>query len=263
MSASQEKIETKEKKGQASLTQLPRLFVSRRWWWMTILVVVGIVITFRLGIWQLDRLQQRRARNTEYIEQISAYPLVLDGAPLPVSPNEMRDRPALVEGQFDFEEQIILVQQNYEGRPGAHLVAPFIVDGSETAVLVDRGWVPAHEIEAGDLRRFSDTSQDTVEGSLQPSHTLSRGRESEIEGPQIEWYRIDIESIQDQVPYKLLPVYLMEKPAASIQDELPYKVEPEIDLSEGSHLGYAIQWFFFCSMLLVGYSYFVKTRSTT
>ena len=39
-----------------------RLF-SRRWIPATILVIVGMMITARLGIWQLDRLEQRRAFN--------------------------------------------------------------------------------------------------------------------------------------------------------------------------------------------------------
>lgn len=222
-----------------------------------------MAVTFRLGIWQLDRLQQRRARNTEYVEQINAAPMVLDGNPVPASAEELRDRPAVSEGRFDFTEQIILVQQNYKGRPGVHLVAPFVIDGSDTAILVNRGWIPAHEAEKGDLGRFGDPGQDTVHGSLQPSQTLSGGRGSDIEGRQEEWYRIDIESIQRQVPYELLFVYLAEEPPAEIQEQLPYRVVPDIELSDGPHLGYAIQWFLFCLMLAVGYTYFVRTRSAS
>ncbi len=261
MSTSQETSEAKEKASPAPLAHLPRLFISRRWWWVTILVLVGMAVTFRLGIWQLDRLQQRQIRNAEYVEQINAAPMVLDGTQMPASADKLRDRPALAEGRFDFAEQIVLVQQNYEGRPGVHLVAPFVIDGSDTAILVDRGWIPVHEVETGDVGRFGDPGQEAVHGSLQPSQTLSGGRESDIEGRQQEWYRIDIESIQRQVPYELLPVYLAEEPPAEIQEQLPYRVVPEIELSDGPHLGYAIQWFLFCSMLAVGYSYFVRTRS--
>jgi surfeit locus 1 family protein len=261
MGASQETTEAKEKASPAPLTHLPRLFVSRRWWWVTILVLVGMAVTFRLGIWQLDRLQQRRARNTEYVEQINAAPMVLDGIQLPAGADELRDRPAVSEGRFDFTEQVVLVQQNYEGRPGVHLVAPFVIDGSDEAILVNRGWIPAHEADTGDLGRFGDPGQDTVHGSLQPSQTLYGGRESDDEGSRQEWYRIDIEAIQRQIPYELLSVFLMEEPPAEIQEQLPYRVEPDIELSDGPHLGYAIQWFLFCLMLAVGYAYFVRTRS--
>jgi surfeit locus 1 family protein len=266
MSSSQETTEKKEKKEPAPLSSLPRLFVSRRWWWVSLLVIAGMVITFRLGIWQLDRLQQRRAENAEFIEQNNAASLVLDSLPLNSQPSDLKasglkDRNAMAVGRFDFSEQIVLVQQNYQGRPGGHLVAPFIIAGGDEAILVDRGWIPAHEIEQGDFKTFSDPNQDKIHGSLQPSQTLSGGRETEVEGHQQEWYRIDINAIQEQMPYDLAQVFLLEKPPSEVQEELPIRVEPEIDLSDGPHLGYAIQWFFFCTILAIGYAYFVRTRS--
>ena len=253
--------EPRQKKQPVPYSQVPRLLFSRRWWWTTLLVLIGMIITFRLGIWQLDRLQQRRANNAAYIQQINSSTLHLNGADLPIDVGDAENRIALADGSFDFSEQLVLVQQNYQGRPGGHLVAPFVFRGTNEAILVDRGWIPAHEIEQGELERFDDEGQDTVTGSLQPSQTLSGDRETIVEGRQLEWYRIDIDAIQKQVPYKLAAVYLLEKPEAEIQSELPYKVEPDIDLSEGSHLVYAIQWFFFCAILAVGYIYFVRTRS--
>lgn len=261
MSSQQEPNKAEEKTQPAPLSRLPRLFVSRRWWWVSLLVIGGMLITFRLGIWQLDRLQQRQAENAEYIEQTKAAPLVLDGLPLAHEASDLKDRAAMVDGYFDFSEQIVLVQQNYQGRPGGHLVAPFIIAGGDEAILVNRGWIPAHEIETGEFEPFSDPDQGTVQGSLQPSQTLSRGRETEVEGRQQEWYRIDIAAIQEQVPYELAPIFLLEKPPSGVQEELPIREEPEIDLSDGPHLGYAIQWFFFCTILGIGYTYFVRTRS--
>jgi surfeit locus 1 family protein len=54
------------------------------------------------------------------------------------------------------------------------------------------------------------------------------------------------------MPYTLMPVYLQWLPKDP-DLELPYRAEREIDLSEGSHLGYAIQWFLFATVLGVGY----------
>lgn len=260
MTASQESNDSGEKPARVPLANLPRLFVSRRWWWTTLLVLVGISVTMRLGFWQLDRLQQKRARNTEFIEQVTAPPLVLEGSPLPGETSDLRDLPAEAEGRFDYSNQLVLMQQNYEGRPGAHLVTPFVIEGGNRAVLVDRGWIPAHELDTDDLGRFNVPGQETVSGYMQPSQTLSRARATPVDGTQEAWYRIDIEAIQEQMPYELLPVYLLEEPAADIQEQLPFRVEPEIDLTEGPHLGYAIQWFLFTIMLAVGYARFVSVR---
>jgi surfeit locus 1 family protein len=242
------------------ISVLPRTLISRRWWWTTLLVIAGMIVLFRLGIWQLDRLQQRRARNAEYVQQISAPPLHLTGADLAADPAQLRDRQVEVQGTYDFSEQLILVQQNWQGRPGAHLVTPLLLDGEEVAVLVDRGWIPASDVEAGDLAQFDEAGSQSVTGAIQLSQTLSDGRETIIDGKQQEWYRIDVEAIQKQMPYQLLPFYVLASPEEDTAGQLPYRIENEIDLSDGPHLFYAIQWFTFTLLLGVGYLYFVKTR---
>lgn len=243
-----------------ALAQLPRALVGRRWWWVTLLVLVAMVIMARLGIWQLNRLEQRQARNAEYLAQIAQPPLVLDGGPLPAEPADLRDRLAQVTGEYDFSHQIVLTQQRYNGSPGAHLVTPFRIGDSESAILVDRGWISASELLAGNLERFDEAGRQMVLGALQLSQTLSGGRETRLDGPQDEWYRIDITAIQKQVPYDLLPLYLLVSPPEGIQETLPYRVSPDIDLTDGPHLSYAIQWFLFTVILGLGYLRFVSTH---
>ena len=43
---------------------------------------------------------------------------------------------------------------------------------------------------------------------------------------------------------------------------LPYEVEPELDLSNGPHLGYAIQWFIFAFILGIMYVRYVSKKET-
>lgn len=215
----------------------------------------------RLGIWQLDRLAQRKAENATYLEQINSQPLYLTEADLPDQPDDLVDRLAIVEGEYDFSQELVLVQQNYLGKPGAHLVTPLLIAGDDAAVLVDRGWIPASIVETGDFSSYDEAGTRQVQGVIQQSQTLDRGRETEVDGPQKEWYRVDIGAIQKQMPYELLPIYLLESPPAEFQEDLPYRIQPEIDLSDGPHLGYAIQWFLFATILAVGYLRFVSTRT--
>jgi surfeit locus 1 family protein len=259
----QDQLTTKaaEKPRPVPLVQLPRALVGRRWWWTTLLVILGIAFLARLGFWQLDRLDQRRARNAEFVQQASATPLLLTGRLLPEEVEELRDRPAQVEGQYDYLQQIVLKEQSWQGRPGVHLVTPLRIAGSQAAVLVDRGWIPAAELAAGDLSRFNEEIEQPVAGVIQLSQTLSGGRISVVEEPQQEWYRIDIEAIQRQMPYELLPVYLLLSPDDdSEQSELPYRMWADIDLSEGPHLSYAVQWFIFATLLGVGYLRYVAVH---
>ena len=41
----------------------------KRWWLPTILVILGMIGLARLGVWQLDRLQQKRDYNTLMAER--------------------------------------------------------------------------------------------------------------------------------------------------------------------------------------------------
>ena len=46
---------------------------TRRWIFTSLLVLAGTALCIRLGIWQLDRLEQRRAFNT-HVEAMWAAP---------------------------------------------------------------------------------------------------------------------------------------------------------------------------------------------
>jgi cytochrome oxidase assembly protein ShyY1 len=106
------------------------------------------------------------------------------------------------------------------------------------------------------LSQFDEPGAVTVEGYAALSETLSRG--SRAEATDLEWFRLDIEQIETQLPYNLLPIYIVETGETA---DLPIHLQREIDLSEGPHLGYAIQWVSFCLMLGVGYVFYVR-RST-
>jgi len=58
------------------------------------------------------------------------------------------------------------------------------------------------------------------------------------------------------MPYPLAPFYVKAAPTGD--NALPVEIAKEIDLSEGPHLGYAIQWFIFSLGLGAGYVLFVN-----
>jgi surfeit locus 1 family protein len=212
----------------------------------------------RLGFWQLDRLDQRRSSNAQLIQQLNSSSINLNKEQLPVELENLEDRRATVSGSFDYPSQILLTQQNWQGRPGVHLITPFLVDGLDEAILVDRGWIPAREAATGDLARFNDESSVDVEGVIRLSDTIA-GSQPGLNAPKEQWYRIDVAAIGPQMPFALMPVYLQWQPEG-LDLELPYRAEQEIDLSEGSHLSYAIQWFLFATVLGAGYLALILQR---
>jgi surfeit locus 1 family protein len=242
------------------LSRMPKVLLGRRWWWSTVVVIMGMLILGRLGIWQLDRLQQRRAANAAFAAQYYGEVLDLNGALAEDDPAALADRQAVVNGRFDYAGQIILKEQNFRDNPGVHLVTPFLIEGKEQAILVDRGWIPAAEAAEGDLAQFDEFPDEPLKGVLQRSQTLSGGRETVVEPGQKEWYRIDIEAIETVSAYELFPVYLLQGPTEENGTGFPAREEFELDLSDGPHLGYAVQWFLFAVILAIAYIGYVKSH---
>jgi surfeit locus 1 family protein len=75
------------------------------------------------------------------------------------------------------------------------------------------------------------------------------------------WNFVNIERIAVQTPYPLLPVYIQLDMDAN-DTEPPIPQQPIIELTEGPHFGYALQWFTFAFILLIGYPFFIRRQST-
>ncbi len=98
-----------------------RLMFSRRWWWSTLIVLVGIGLAIRLGIWQLDRNAQRQAF-ISHVQAVRAMPVLdLNQRPLPTDLDSMEYRQVTATGEYDFEHQVALRNQV---RPGCRGLIP-------------------------------------------------------------------------------------------------------------------------------------------
>ena len=143
---------------------LKKMF-SRAWLFATLLVFAGTALCIRLGIWQLDRLEQRRAFNAQVLSMRAAEPLDLNQN-LPEDISSMEWRAVTVTGEYDFENQVALRNQ-YNGDSiwiSPHHPASF---QRRAAVLVDRGWIPADGNAAPeDWRKYDEPGQVTVTGQI-------------------------------------------------------------------------------------------------
>ncbi len=182
----------------------------------------------------------------------------------------MEYRQATATGQYLPEDEIVLRNQIWpdqygNNQLGLKLFTPLLIEGSDKAILVDRGWIP--EEDAQDRSAYVETGTVTVSGvlrraetdfgiytSLRPDPTLAPG-----EGRLDVWNNLDLPRIASQSDVELLPVYLQRIPGGQ-QTQPPYAAAPELDLSEGPHLGYAFQWFTFATLLLIGYPFFARKQ---
>lgn len=231
---------------------LNMLFTGRRLR-TTLLVLVGAGVMCGLGVWQLDRLAQRRAANARIDAQMSAPAISLAGTPL--DPDALDYRRVAVRGVYDEAQEVVLRNRSLDGVPGVHLITPLRLSGSDQTVLVDRGWVPLDRSAPEARRAFAEPGEVVVEGVARRSQPYEGGPVDPPTGPDRPrldaWFRVDIPRIQQQAGYPLLPVFVEQQPGPG-DPALPRRV-PTADLGEGPHLSYAIQWFAFATILLGGY----------
>jgi surfeit locus 1 family protein len=231
------------------------------WIWVitTIIVIAGVGVLIRLGMWQLDRLEWRRAFNERVTTQMNQSLLDLNGVSETDGLYDMEYRPVVVRGEYDHHQEVLLRNHVWENRMGYRVLSPLIIENSSQAVFVDRGWIPFEE--ADDLSQFEEPGIVVVEGIIRrpqtrpdfggvPDPTLAPG-ETRLAAFTI----VNIERLQQQVDIPLLPVYIQQAPQES-RLQPPYPSLVEIEISEGPHFGYALQWFAFAALLGFGYPAF-------
>lgn len=219
-------------------------------------VGLGAAIMIGLGIWQLQRLQERRAANAQIISRMDLPPILITGEALDTTNLEYHS--ASVTGTYDFSQEIVLRNRTKEDQPGVDLITPLKIEGSDKAILVDRGWIP-YEYSLPQQRQPYDTGAGpvTIHGlirltQIRPSALTPSDPLVNADMPRLDaWYWLNISQIQQQFrTYQLLPFYLEQDPLDDVT-VLPSPAHT-FELDDGPHLSYAIQWFSFAAILVVG-----------
>jgi len=236
----------------------------RYWVFLGIAIFLGL-LCIRLGIWQLDRLQQRRAVNAAIRSELSQTTVTLpDDLGLG---DDLAYRHAALRGTFDPAHEIYLTNRAREGIAGVHVVTPLELEGTNRWLMVDRGWLADTDYRTSSPQTWATDGLVQLHGVLLPSQKEPAlaflGDQTPMPGePALrEWRALNLEGIGGQLPYPILNVFLAvdQAPAASTI----LTPDPEIDLSEGPHLSYAIQWFAFATIAFVGGAFwFLRGRRT-
>ena len=219
------------------------------------LLIVAVCV--RLGVWQLDRLQQRRALNALVASRLRAEPV--SPGELPLDTGALRYRRVAVSGSFDFEHEMVLPGRTREGSPGVNILTPLRPADGERAVLVNRGWVYSPDASTVDLRRWREGEQATVEGYVEPLAPPGTSAPLLRRAP-------DSAEVARAVPYQVAPYFIAATsiafPSAASSSvgetqgdtparDSPVRLSPPA-MDEGPHRSYAFQWFSFAAIALVG-----------
>lgn len=178
---------------------------------------VGMVYA---SVWQWGRHIQKQALVQHLQETLTLPPIPLIGL-LSTSTTweDLTFRRIQVSGSYDFTHEVLLRNRNLEGRAGAHIITPLKIDNSDSYLLVDRGFIPLGR-EARDTRSKYQTPHHVelfglVKDSMPKKFMAPADPAAGNGSPWVDqWLRVDISSMQAQLPYQVLPVYIevMEDP---------------------------------------------------
>jgi len=197
----------------------------------------------RLGIWQLARLEVRRARNAEILAARHQPLLELRGRD--VTTDEARDRRIHARGIYDWTHERVWPGRTWEGAPGVALLTPLRLPDS-SVVFVDRGFVPSADARQVDHAAWREPDSANVVG-LGLVAPRDRGD-------------VNPAALANSLPYPALPFVVQLLPADSpAASPTPLRWRAPTP-NNGPHLSYAIQWFSFAVIVLVGTTLLLKKQ---
>jgi len=201
----------------------------------------------RLGVWQLSRLRERRARNAIVEARIAKPPASLEEILRDSAPE--RYRALSLTGRFDYDNELTIAGRSRSGSPGVHLLTPFRVAGIDTAVLVLRGWVYAADSKSVALDKWHEADSVTINGFVE-EFTKAKGPIAVPNVPRS--VRVaDFDSLRTRFPYPIARFMVAQTSDSAERADHPARLKlPVVD--DGPHKAYALQWFAFAVIAWVG-----------
>jgi surfeit locus 1 family protein len=235
-----------------------RWLLTPRWIIAHVVVLILAVVFVNLGFWQLSRLGERRLTNTVGETRFESEPSEISALVRAAGDDldSLEYRRATATGVFRPEDEVLIRSQVHQGVAGFHVITPLVgEDGS--AILVDRGWIPLVLDQVPVAEAPPPEGTVGVEGWVRLTQLRGAlGPRDPDTGRLVTLSRVDIDRIEDQVAYDLEPVFISLLTADT--GELPVTAPPPSFDDEGSHLAYAIQWFSFALIGLVGYFFLIR-----
>lgn len=218
-------------------------------WLSVIATVVGVFCLSSLGIWQLQRAEEKKQILAENEIRKSSPPQELT---LPINDAaNFRFKKITLQGKYLSSKQFLLDNQVMDHQAGYNVLTPFVIQGNDAVVLVDRGWISVGQSrdELPDIK-VTEISRSII-GSVyapygKPFHLGS------IDNGVTTWPRLiqylDFKELSTLLKLDLLPITVR----LDSNQEDGYKTTwPDIAFSPNRHLAYAVQWFALAATLLI------------
>ena len=206
-----------------------------------------VPLLLRLGFWQLDRAEEKRAIQRQYSAQMAAVPTsveelfrVLEAG----DPQSLLFRRVQLNGRYLPEYTALLDNRIEQGRAGYHVYSALLVD-DKYLVWINRGWVAGANDRSLPMISTPSESLDLLATVyISPGESLVLADDEWRSGWPVRVQRADIQRLNDRLrahrSEQTLPLELrieQAMPGGLYVDWQLVSTNPE------KHTGYAVQWF--------------------
>ncbi len=236
-----------------------RFLLTPRWVAWLALVTALAAACAALGMWQLDR-------RDKVVADIGRIEANYERPPVAYAPGSAgfarydaleEWTPVEFTGVYDTENQVIVRNRPLNGQPGYEVLTPLRLEDG-TAVIIDRGWLPIGNNEAG----HPDSIPAPPQGTVTVTARVKPGEPAVNRGaPEGQIASIDLEGYEEMLGY---PVQTGAYGLMAAEDPAPAVAPlqfPKPSLNEGPHLSYSMQWFAFGALLFVGLGYAARQQA--
>jgi surfeit locus 1 family protein len=225
-----------------------------------VLTVLASAVCVRLGIWQLHRLGERRANNAVQAER-GAMPAVSISTLQGQDTAATHWRRVTLRGVADYAHEALYAMRSQSGAPGVNVLTPVRpLDGAwgDTAVLLLRGFVAAPDGRTIDHEKARESDTLTVEAMVTSFTVLAKPGTVRLPSAPRAVKTLDRDTLATITGAPLAPFILLALGDTVVRDlTRPARVPPP-SVTDGPHLSYALQWFGFATVFMVGYGFFVR-----
>lgn len=206
------------------------------------LAAAACAATIALGNWQSRRAEEKRALGAQVDLAMASAPLELSPA---ASAEEFVLKHVAARGVFASDHTVFLDNRLRHGRPGYEVVTPLKLAGSQTHVMVDRGWLEAPS------RRDTVPAVRTPEGEVRIDG-LALGRLPRAlavgSAPAGKLRQnLDLDAYAAETGLRLLPLVIEQRSQA---DDGLSRDWPRPDFGIETNKSYALQWYSFAALAL-------------
>jgi surfeit locus 1 family protein len=206
--------------------------------WPTLLILIVVAVTVRLGFWQRDRAHQKEALNAQIVAHENAPARRVSAMPLPLKDIEFHRVDA--RGEFMPERVVYLDNRPYNDQPGFYVVMPLKLEGGGV-VLVNRGWLPRNLADRTGIEPY-ETPKGVVDvqgvARANPSQAFELGHGGSAAHQEIR-QNLDIAAYARETGLALQPFVIQQ--TSDTGDKL-VRDWPAPTLGVERNYGYMFQW---------------------